>query len=71
MGFITQNKDGLGQLRLDTDGHGPGERQERRGGELESRFVGTWTCRDEDMKCAKKRRLRLVLKTSGEKANML
>ena len=47
MGFITQNKDGLGQLRLDTDGTGPGERQRRRGGELGSRFVGTWTCRDE------------------------
>ena len=47
MGFITQNKDGLGELRLDTDGPGPGERQRRRGGELGSRFVGTWTCRDE------------------------
>ena len=51
MGFITQNKDGLGQLRLDTDGPGPGERQKRRGGELGSRFVGTWTC--PAMKCQK------------------
>ena len=47
MGFITQNKGGLGQLRLDTDGPWPGERQRRRGGELGSRFVCTWTCRDE------------------------
>ena len=43
----TRDKCGLGQLRLDTDGPGPGERQGRRGGELRSRFVGTWTCRDE------------------------
>ena len=33
MSFIIQNKDGLGQLRLDTDGPWPGERQGRRGGE--------------------------------------
>ena len=43
----TQDKCGLGQLRLAADGPGPGERQKRRGGELGSRFVGTWTCRDE------------------------
>ena len=30
----TRDKCGLGQLRLDTDGTGPGERQGRRGGEL-------------------------------------
>ena len=30
----THDKYGLGQLRLDTDGPGPGERQGRRGGEL-------------------------------------
>ena len=47
MSFITQNKDGSGHIRVDTDGPGPGERQRRRGGELGSRFVGTWTCRDE------------------------
>ena len=47
MGFIIQNKDGLEQLRLDTDRPWPGERQGRRGGEMGSRFVGTWTCRDE------------------------
>ena len=47
MGFITKDKGGLGQLRLDTDGPWPGERQRRRGGELGSRFVCTWTCRDE------------------------
>ena len=47
VGFIIQNKDGMGQLRLDTDGPGPGERQRWRGGELGSRFVGTWMCRDE------------------------
>ena len=41
MSFITQDKCGLGQLRLDTDGPGPGGRQRRRGGELGSRFVGT------------------------------
>ena len=52
MGFIIQNKDGLEQLRLDTDVTWPGERQGRRGGEMGSRFVGTWTCRDEDeLKC--------------------
>ena len=51
MSFIIQNKDGLGQLRLDTDGPGPGERQEMRCGELGSRFVGTWTCRDLILKC--------------------
>ena len=43
----TRDKCGLGHLRPDTDGTGPGERQRRRGGELGSRFVGTWTCRDE------------------------
>ena len=43
----TRDKCGLGQLRLATDGTGPGERQRGRGGELGSRFVGTWTCRDE------------------------
>ena len=43
----TQGKCGLGHLRHTTDGPGPGERQRRRGGELGSRFVGTWTCRDE------------------------
>ena len=42
----TRDKCGLGQLRVATDGIGPGERQRRRGGELGSRFVGTWTCRD-------------------------
>ena len=40
--FITQDKCGLGRLRLAADGPGPGERQRRRGGELGSRFVGTW-----------------------------
>ena len=30
----TRDKCGLGQLRLATDGPGPGERQRRRGGEL-------------------------------------
>ena len=30
----TRGKCGLGQLRPDTDGPGPGERQRRRGGEL-------------------------------------
>ena len=43
----TQDKCGSGQLGLATDGTGPGERQRRRGGALRSRFVGTWTCRDE------------------------
>ena len=43
----TRDKCGLGQLRLAADGPGPGERQRGRGGELGSRFVGTWTCRDE------------------------
>ena len=33
----TQDKCGLGQLRLATDGPGPGERQRRRGGELRGR----------------------------------
>ena len=47
MSLKTQNKCGLGQLRLAAGGPGPGERQRRRGGELGSRFVGTWTCRDE------------------------
>ena len=47
MSFITQHKDGLGEIRPDTGGPRPGERQKRRGGELGSRFVGTWTCRDE------------------------
>ena len=47
MGFIIQDECGLRQLRLDTDGPGPGERQRWRGGELGSRFVGTWMCRDE------------------------
>ena len=47
MSSITQDKCGLGRLRLDTDGPEPGERQGRRGGELRSRFVGTWTCRDD------------------------
>ena len=65
----TRDKCGSGQLRLDTDGPGPGERQRRRGGELGSRFVCTWTCRDE--KSAKKRLLRLLLKTSGDKAYIL
>ena len=37
----TRGKCGLGQLRPDTDGPGPGERQRRRGGELGSRFIGT------------------------------
>ena len=46
----TRGKCGLGRLRLAADGPGPGERQRRRGGELGSRFVGTWTCR---MKCQK------------------
>ena len=41
------DKCGLGQLRLAADGPGLGERQRGRGGELGSRFVGTWTCRDE------------------------
>ena len=36
----TQNKCGLGHLRPDTDGTGPGERQRRRGGEL-----GGWRVR--------------------------
>ena len=44
MSFITQDKCGLGRLRLAADGPGPGERQRRQGGELGSRFVGTWTC---------------------------
>ena len=43
----TRDKCGSGQLGLATDGPGPGERQRRRGGELGSHFVGTWTCRDE------------------------
>merc|ERR1712086_1186692 len=43
----SRDKCGLGQLRLATDGPGPRERQRRRGGELGSRFVCTWTCRDE------------------------
>ena len=47
MGFIIQDECGLRQRRLDTDGPGPGERQRWRGGELGSRFVGTWMCRDE------------------------
>ena len=50
----TRDKYGLGQLRLATDGPGPGERQRRRGGELGSRFVGTSGrvgCRD--VKCQK------------------
>ena len=60
----TQGKCGLGQLRLAADGPGPGERQRRRGGELGSRFVGTWTCRDEVPKsticgyCSKLREIR-------------
>ena len=33
MGFIIPSKDGLEQLRLDTDRPWPGERQGRRGGE--------------------------------------
>ena len=33
----THDKYGLGQLRLNTDGPGPGERQRRRGGELRGR----------------------------------
>ena len=32
--FKTRDKCGLGQLRVATDGPGPGERQRRRGGEL-------------------------------------
>ena len=68
MGFIIQNKDGVEQLRLDTDGLWPGERQGRRGGEMGSRFVGTSTCRDE---VPKKYYFRLLLKTSGEKAYIL
>ena len=36
----TQGKCGLGRLRRATDGHGPGERQRRRGGEL-----GGWSVR--------------------------
>ena len=43
----TRDKCGSGRLRLATDRTGPRERQGRRGGEMGSRFVGTWTCRDE------------------------
>ena len=67
----TQGKRGLGRLRRATDGPGPGERQRRRGGELGSRFVCTWTCRDEKCLSAKKRLFRLLLKTFGEKAYIL
>ena len=38
----TRDKCGLGQLRLDTDGTGPGERQGRRGGELRAGNSASW-----------------------------
>ena len=38
----TRDKCGLGQLRLDTDGTGPGERQRRRGGELRAGNSASW-----------------------------
>ena len=38
----TRDKCGLGQLRLDTDGPGPGERQGRRGGELRAGNSASW-----------------------------
>ena len=38
----TRDKYGLGQLRLATDGPGPGERQERRGGELRAGNSASW-----------------------------
>ena len=72
MSFITQSKDGLGQPRLDPDGSGPGERQRRRAGELGSRFVGMGcACSHERDASAKKRCLRLLLKSVGEKAYIL
>ena len=64
----TRDKGGLGQLGLATDGPGPGERQGRRGGELAGWGVGMCACRDEP---AKKRCLRLLLKTSGDKTYIL
>ena len=38
----TRDKCGLGQLRLATDGTGPGERQRRRGGELGAGNSASW-----------------------------
>ena len=38
----TRDKCGLGQLRLATDGHGPRERQRRRGGELRAGNSASW-----------------------------
>ena len=68
----TQGKCGLGRLRRATDGHGPGERQRRRAGELGSRFVGMGcACSHERDASAKKRCLRLLLKSVGEKAYIL
>ena len=42
----TRDKCGLGRLRLVTDRTEPGERQERRGGELRGWRVGVRPCRD-------------------------
>ena len=42
MSLKTQNKCGLGQLRLAAGGPGPGERQRRRGGELRAGNSASW-----------------------------
>ena len=42
MSLKTQNKCGLGQLRLAAGGPGPGERQRRRGGELRAGNNAFW-----------------------------
>ena len=60
----------LGQLGPASDETGPRKRQGRRGGELGSRFVGNWTCRNEVPKsvvcgdCSKPRERRLHIMTA-------